>query len=132
MISAPSTEPSTVPLPPDSATPPITAAAITYSSMSVPSELVPAFSRATATTDATVTITGQQQEQLERHSLDRNADQQRRLRVAADREHVAPEARAAHDEGSCTITTTPQISTGIGMPWASGLLPAAGRRSSSR
>ena len=47
-MSAPSTEPSTVPLPPDRLTPPITAAAITYSSMPVPIELVPAFSRETA------------------------------------------------------------------------------------
>ena len=47
MISAPSTEPRIEPLPPASAVPPITAAAITYSSMPVPSELVPALSRAT-------------------------------------------------------------------------------------
>ena len=57
MISAPSTEPSTVPLPPDRLTPPITAAAITYSSMPVPSELVPAFRRATATIAAIVMVT---------------------------------------------------------------------------
>ncbi|MNS97127.1 hypothetical protein D3C72_1314510 [compost metagenome] len=57
MISAPSTEPKIEPLPPASAVPPMTAAAITYSSMPVPSELVPALSRAIDTMAATVTST---------------------------------------------------------------------------
>ena len=54
MINAPSTEPKMEPLPPDSAVPPITAAAITYSSMLVPREFVPALSRAIDTMAAIV------------------------------------------------------------------------------
>src|SRR5258706_7612427 len=53
MISAPSAEPRIDPAPPASARPPITAAAITQSSIPVPSELVPALTRAIETMAAT-------------------------------------------------------------------------------
>jgi hypothetical protein len=53
MSTAPSIAPATVPTPPDSDVPPMTAAAITKSSASVPSELVAASSRAIETAPAT-------------------------------------------------------------------------------
>ena len=54
MMSAPSTEPMMVPLPPARAVPPITVAAITSSSRLLPRELVPAFKREMATMAAIV------------------------------------------------------------------------------
>jgi hypothetical protein len=52
MMTAPSTAPAMLPTPPASDVPPITAAAITLSSASVPIEFVPALSRAVVITAA--------------------------------------------------------------------------------
>ncbi len=66
--------------------------------MPVPSELVPALSRAIETMAAIVTSTASSANSISVHALDRDAHQRRRVRIAAHREHVAPEARAVHDE----------------------------------
>ena len=84
----------------------------------MPSELVPALSRAIETIAATVDQHREQREQQQCHALDRNADQRGRIGIAAHREHVAPETRPMHEEREHAATPA-QISTGIGIPCGS-------------
>ena len=87
-----------VPMPPGEEVPPMTAAAITYSSLSCSEPLVAALRRAICTAAAMATSTPMRAKVLTIvHGLD--AAQLGRLGIAADGEHVPAEAEPGGDEG---------------------------------
>ena len=86
-----------VPMPPASDVPPMTAAAMTFSSVIVPVTLAPALSRAVMMIEATPAQEAHQREDLDDRPLDADAGELGALRVAADREDVAAEAVLAGD-----------------------------------
>ena len=99
MSTAPSIAPAMVPTPPASEVPPMTAAAMTRSSASVPSEFVAALRRAIDIAPLNGGQKPHQHEDLHDHPAGIDAGEHGRFRVAADGIDVAAEAGSRREKG---------------------------------
>ena len=99
MMSAPSTAPGMVPMPPANDVPPMTAAAMTDSSAPVPQPLVADCRRAVEMTALTAAQDAHDHERPHDDAPGVDARQDRGLGIAADREHVASEATPGREDG---------------------------------
>ena len=109
-------------MPPASEVPPITAAAMTLSSVIVPVTLAPALRRAVMTIEARPQSRPISGEDLTVTRRGVDAGELGALRVAAQREDVAAEAVLAGHDGHDERRRAIRISTGIGMPMATPVL----------
>ena len=100
MTTAPRTAPGIVPMPPANDVPPMTAAAMTYSSSACPRPTVAAFRRAVRTAALTAREDAHQRRTSHDRALGVDAGEVGRVGVAADREDVAAEPPPRREDTS--------------------------------